>query len=493
MYAHFAPKDGLEKAIAQYPFEDVPLILDGTIALGSADDVYMTLKMLMRPGDKCYLVTIHLPVGRDMTDAAAVRLMRAAVRDRGVDPDTVPYIIARHAKTGKAHFHMLFLGRTFAGRRIGVDLSVAATQASHRRQALAYGLPLPAYFDPAAVPTFQPPVILRRVTHTPTAKQRRSSPGTTQETTVKKARRYRLNTDLIRVFTEDQPTDLRALNIALDRIGAGYGITMIPGKKAKATFATTDQDPIFLNKLGPAWNVSAVQARMAFGAQLLNVRPVLALRFLLRAHLRNPTKDIHHDRHDTHHADTLDARGTGTSPTGSDGKGNRQPSAAAEPSGEASQWRGREPDKTSIPPPGYGDRGSGRVADSGVESRSAGPGRDGGRRLTAPKGWIARLCRTARKFGGRLVKVGRNKAHNRLAMIRYGDGGVSIHSKAAQRILNPSLDLTAFLAAWPKVTVQTLHFNEADMQSRSAVTEATSPLTQPGSTIDDDSDEGPSI
>lgn len=340
MYTHVAPKDGLEKAIAEYPFEDLPLILDGTIGFGSADEVYKTLKMLMRPGDKCYLVTIHLPVGRDMTDVAAVRLMREAVRDRGVDPDTVPYIIARHANTGKAHFHMVFLGRTFAGRRVIVDLTIATTQASHRRQALAYGLPLPTYFDQSAVPTFHPPVILRRVKHEPTAKERRSSPGTTLEITVEKARRHRLNTDLIRVFTEDQPTDLQALNIALDRIDAGYGITMIPGKRAKATFATTDQDPIFLNTLGPAWYVSAVQARMAFAAQLLDVRPVLALRFLLRAHHLNPTQDFHFDRHTAAHADTIDARGTDKGPTGPYGSGNHPPATVAQPSGEASHWRG---------------------------------------------------------------------------------------------------------------------------------------------------------
>ncbi|WP_143155445.1 hypothetical protein [Loktanella atrilutea] len=448
MYAHFAPKDGLEKAIAEYPFEDLPLILDGTIALGSADEVYKTLKMLMRPGDKCYLVTIHLPVGRDMTDVAAVRLMRAAVRDRGVDPDTIPYIIARHANTGKAHFHMVILGRTFAGRRVIVDLTVATTQASHRRQALAYGLPLPAYFDLAAVPTFRPPIILRRVDHKPTTKERRSSPGATQETTVEKARRHRLNTDLIRVFTEDQPTDLQALNIALDRIGAGYGITMIPGKRAKATFATTDQDPIFLNTLGPAWYVSALQARMAFATQLLNVRPVLALRFLLRAHRLNPTQDFHHDRHNANHADRIDARGTDTSPTGPHGGGDHPPPTVAQPSGEASHRGGGEPDQTPVPRPGYGDRGSGRVAGAGVGSRSADPGRDGGRRLTAPNGWIARLCRTARQFGGRLVKVGRNKARNRLAMIRFADGGHSVHRKSGHRVSVPSPNVMAFAVTW---------------------------------------------
>jgi hypothetical protein len=454
MCAHITRTNDLKKRIVRYPFEDKPLILDGTIAFGSADSVYKTLKKLMRPGDGCYLATLHLPAGCDMSDADAVDLMRAVVTDRGVDPDTVPYILARHAETGKAHFHMLFLDRTFAGRRIVVDLSVAATQTSHRRQAMAYGLPLPAYFDPAVVPTFQPPVILRRVTHTPTAKQRRSPLGTTQETTVEKARRHRLNTDLIRVFTEDQPTTLWALNIALGRIGAGYGIAKIPGKKAKATFATIDQKPIFLNKLGPAWNVSAIEARMAFAAHLVCARPILALRFILRAHLLNPTMDIYHDRHDTHHADALDARGTGTSPTGPDGKGNRQPSAAAQPSGEASQWRGGEPDKTFIPAPEYGDRGSGRVADSGFESRSPGPGRDGGRRLIASKSWIARLCRTARKFGGRLVKVRRNKADNRLAMIRFADGGLSVHSKSGHRVSVPSPSLSAFTAIWQMAIVK---------------------------------------
>lgn len=446
MYAHLSQTQGVRRQNVRYLFEEIPRLLDATIAFGPRDAMFKVLRKLGGDQHICYMMTVHLPVGYDMTDPDAIDMMRQALRHRGIEPNTVPYILARHAETGKPHFHMLFLDRTFTGRHLVVDQSSKATQTSHLRLSMAYGLPLPEYFDPEAIPTFSPPIIKRRVKHAPTAKKKRRAPGTTREAIKSKEALHSLNVDLLRVFREDQPTDLPGLNRALHRIGAKYCVALEEGQRAKQTYATTHAPPIFLNKLGPAWYVAPIKARMALAEHLIALRPILALRYLLRAPIINTTQDLPDDSHNPADFNTANRSTTAKGASGPDRKDVNPSHALADPFGKTDQWRRGELDRLVVPTTRRTDTGPTEDRATGRRTGPVVSRRDGGR-LTRPNGWIARLCRAARKYGGRLRKIVRDKAGKRYALIHYNDGGVSIHSKTAQNIKLSSPHLAAFFAA----------------------------------------------
>lgn len=55
MYMHVSPHKGVKLATVNYIFEDPPHILDGTISLGPAINVYETLRGLAEANDTLYL------------------------------------------------------------------------------------------------------------------------------------------------------------------------------------------------------------------------------------------------------------------------------------------------------------------------------------------------------------------------------------------------------------------------------------------------------
>lgn len=450
MYGHFTHSTDVKQTIVFYLFEDVPLILDATIVIGSPDEMYKTLKKLASKGDKCFLVTLHLPIGTNISDQDATNLMRQVLADRGVDADTVPYILGRHETTNGAHFHLVFLNRTFAGRPVDVDTSIRSTQASHRRLSLSHGLEEPIYFDPDALPTFQPPIILRRTKHIPTKKKKALCPVATEATSLAKDRLYSLNIDLNRVFLEHQPTSLSSLNKALSEIGADYRIALVPGQKAKFTYATTGADPIFLNKLGPAWYSDAIRARMVFADLLARIRPILALRALVRPHLFKTMEHPHDDRNEDRCIAASYVSRTRPKATGSDGASHQQPSTAPELVGEADHRGGNGPHFGLIPTLGPADRRAKQVARTSGGTRSDVSRRDGRRRLKRPNGWIAKLCRAAKSFGGRLTKIYRVEDQTRVATIQFRDGGVSSHTKSTRKVDKLTADSVAFVSTWPE-------------------------------------------
>ncbi len=450
MYMHVLQIRGIKKSAVSYLYEDPPHILDSTIPFGTAKAVTQYLKSLELPGDSCFLCTVSLPHGTDISDQNAIHLMRTALKDRGVEPDAVPYILARHVQTATSHFHLIFVDRTFAGNQVQVDRSIAATQSSDRRLDLALGLEATSYFDPTAMPRLLPPIIKRRVKSRPTDKERRRSPRGVRLKAYNTNALLNLNLDLLEVFRNDQPTGLPALNKGLLRIGSAFQMELTIGKKKGLTYATSGHLPVFLNKLGPAWFKRAINARFAFAAQLALARPVLALRFLLRAKLKNTNKENTDVRTAPESIDPAYNGRKVVGPIKPDRSGGPKPNTATGPANRADQYRRNEFDFPAVPAPGGHFKKPDGLA---VTSSGLGPtraGSVGGGRLIEPRGWIAVLCREARKFGGRVLRLRRHERLGVLVYLRFPDAGVSLHSKFGQKVLKQSDALAAFTRTWTR-------------------------------------------
>lgn len=445
MYMHVSQHKGVKLATVNYIFEDPPHILDGTISLGAAFDVYKTLCGLAEENDTLYLCTVSLPAGMDINGQDAILLMRRALRDRGIEPDAVPYVLGKHVQSAARHFHLIFINRTFAGFKVMLDTSQKTTQASDRATSLAFGLEPTIYFDPDAMPTFSPPIIKRRVENHSTVKKRRKSRSKDQVNFTKQDKLKALNKDLLCIFEVNQPKGLAELNANLNEMRSVYVIQLMKGAKQGLTYATTCNPPIFLNQLGPAWFKKTIDNRFEFAALLSHIRPLLFLRILLR--LKSFSKDIFNDQRRRHEPTVSEFRSTARSATGPDRSRATTTDTSFE-SVDATDERGRdELDRTPVPAPRRASGGASGVAESLRRPQSANPRSIGGRgeRLTPPSGWLAVLCRAAREFGGRLVKLRRHKRLGVRAHLHFTDGGASIHSKSGGEVLRQSPSAQVFV------------------------------------------------
>lgn len=371
--------------------------------------------------------------------------MRRALRDRGIEPDAVPYALGKHVQSATRHFHLIFINRTFAGFKVMMDTSQKTTQASDRATSLAFGLEPTIYFDPDAMPTFSPPTIKRRVENHSTAKERRKSRSKGQVNSTKKDKLKALNKDLLCIFEVNQPKSLADLNAKLIEMRSVYVIQLTKGAKLGLTYATTCNPPIFLNQLGPAWFKKSVDDRFDFAALLSHIRPLLFLRILLR--LKPFSKDIFNDQRRRHEPTVSEFRSTAHSATGPDRSRATTTDTTFE-SVDATDERGRdELDRTPVPAPRRTSGGAGGVTESVRRPQPANPRGIGGRggRLIQPGGWLAALCRAARELGGRLVKLRRHKRLGVRAHLHFTDGGASIHSKWGGEVLRQSPSAEEFV------------------------------------------------
>lgn len=445
MYMHVSSHKGVKFEAVSYIFEDPPHILDGTVNLGAARDVYETLRGLAEVNDTLFLCTVSLPAGMDINDQDAILLMRQALRDRGIEPDAVPYVLGKHVQSAARHFHLIFINRTFAGFQVMLDTSQKTTQASDRATSLAFGLEPTIYFDPDAMPTFSPPIIKRRVENHSTAKERSKSRSKGQVSSTIKDKLKALNKDLLCIFEVNQPKGLAELNANLNDMRSVYVIQLIKGAKQGQTYATTCNPPIFLNQLGPAWFKKAVDDRFDFAALLSHIRPLLLLRILLR--LKPFSKDIFNDQRRRHEPTVSEFRSNARSATGPD-RSRATTTDTSFKSVDTTDERGRdELDRTPVPAPRRASGGASGVAERVRQARSANPSGigGGGGRLTPPSGWLAVLCRAAREFGGRLVKLRRHKRLGVRAHLHFTDGGASIHSKSGGNVLRQSPSAEEFV------------------------------------------------
>lgn len=210
------------------------------------------------PAPKPFLhMTLSLPAGYRATRKVWLRLVKAALRALGMDPNAMPWFAARHSDSTCDHIHCVTALQEFSGRNIVVTGNREKSEDIHRELCRMTGLPQPAYFDPNAGPRLLPITPSRNLTNED---------------------KKQLHADLQHVFLNHQPGNLEELNLHLAKRPGGFqGMAADTGHGTTSILWQNQRSEFFSGELGDAWTPRFMNDRMRFSQALRTLRHDLDL------------------------------------------------------------------------------------------------------------------------------------------------------------------------------------------------------------------------
>ncbi|QUJ76958.1 hypothetical protein KDD17_02595 [Sulfitobacter albidus] len=207
-------------------------------------------------------MTLSLPKGAKATKMVWVKLIAAALKVLGLDPEMTPWFSKRHQDTDCDHVHTAITLRDFAGRPLSVSGSAAKAEKTHRHLCAMLGLPTPVYFDPEGAARLNPVTPKRRLAE---------------------AHLKALHTDLREVFSKRQPETLSDLNAGLFKCAAGYQVKMTSNVHGVSAFQFDNGEAsVFGGELGKAWEPRHLNNLLRLTGKLRRVRDALDLNQLVQ-------------------------------------------------------------------------------------------------------------------------------------------------------------------------------------------------------------------
>jgi len=371
-------------------------------------------------GDGLVHFTLSLPAGIQLDEEQWHEVGRHVLRESGLPPDIVPWVVWGGEQTNCDHVHIVAARQTFTGRSLEVATSVAFTQKLARDLCHRLSLPEPDWMpDPKMCLVM--PIPKRRQRENPNA--------------------FQFATDLNAAMGRFRPETLDMLNRGLRRLKSPWQIE-ICAQNNRYLIPEHSQTGRRINPrdAGPAFSSKNILRRLAFATRLRLARTAIFLR-RIRQHIGNRAfPEISsfegHDDDRTEFEPQNHTRKTG-SDTG------RYPEAAAHPdfprrrgTGEGPRFR-RPPVQSPLEPhregrPAGASAGSPQWAvdrDDGSPKKSY-RGGDAGRGI-----WFFRLIRLANEAG---LKTTQKFSPDYSSIVLEDDTGRQGRFDLVQRTIEPA-------------------------------------------------------
>lgn len=244
--------------------------LGGTIPNFSDRDLFQRFRACIKEDPRpepIMHMTLSLPKGIRATRQVWLKIIKAAMKIIGLDPEMTPWFSKRHQDTDCDHVHTAVVLRDFAGRPLHVSGSDAKAEEVHRYLCEMLGLPPPQYFSESASPRLDPITPQRRLAD---------------------ANNMLLHADLQKAFFSQQPETLTDLNHALSKQPGGFKVEMAENQHGVPAFKFTNSaGAIFGGVLGKAWEPRHLQNLLHFSLKLRRLRERLELNQLVQI-FKNP-------------------------------------------------------------------------------------------------------------------------------------------------------------------------------------------------------------
>lgn len=242
-------------------------VLSGSIPETNAKALIKFFARFEEPkGDGLVHFTLSLPAGIQLDEEQWHEVARHVLRESGLPPDIVPWVVWGGEQTNCNHVHIIAARQTFTGRSLEVATSVAFTQKLARD--LCHRLSLPE-------PNWMPDPGMCLVMPMPKRRQRENAAA------------FQFATDVNSVMGRFRPETLDMLNRGLRRIKSPWQID-ICAQNASYLIPENFQTGRRINPrdAGPAFSSKNILRRLAFATRLRVARTALFLR-RIRQHIEN--------------------------------------------------------------------------------------------------------------------------------------------------------------------------------------------------------------
>lgn len=283
--------------IANYVLRPGAEWLGGTIIKDEPEELIKELQDLISPSPApkpIMHVTLSMPAGLKAPAPLWRRIFATTLNMLGLDPEAMPWLMARHTDTEVDHAHAIVSTVNFVGQPIPVKTSPSLSMKIHQRLCKLLGLDDPPYFQPELGQRLDPVTPARNLTPGPTTA---------------------LHEALSTVMTGVQPESLEELNKALAlRPEVFQGVIKANSFNRQSIEWQSPDARLFGGELGKAWEPRFLLGRLKHAAALRHLRNTIGLSHLAQL-LNSPSMKEH-----LHEAQiTLADDRTGTPAEGLDG------------------------------------------------------------------------------------------------------------------------------------------------------------------------------
>lgn len=295
--------------LARYDLRKGSEVLGGTVIARSASKLRDHFEQFGACG--FVHITLSAPEGVWLDRETWLIAMRFVLKRHQFPVELTPWVMARHTDTPGDHAHSFAALETFEFREIRPIRSKAHTSETHQLLAEHLGLPIPAYFSPAAPPRLYGSVPLRRLNRDPEYR--------------------RLAHDLNAGLTK-WPENLDSMNDALSALASPFQIiedVNVYGNPSLVCVSPTRR--LRPSALGDAFFPANLRKRIDWAGRLTRARLNLDMAVLLRTpEILRALDHAEHEKSDHRHSlrgnppDAAEDRKTGAPDPGRDGKINRQ-------------------------------------------------------------------------------------------------------------------------------------------------------------------------